>query len=148
MVTLRHFGYDDVTVLKQFLYAHMTTEEIQNIIRDWNRKEYQGKYFEMFAIINDDRIVGTISLFQCSNSAISIGPEVFAAYQRQGFGKSAMGIALNIAKDKGYKIVLQQVRSNNISSIAMHQSLGFETDGYAFLNKKGNEVFLFYKTLY
>ncbi len=59
-----------------------------------------------------------------------------------------MNAALEIAESKGYKIVLQDIRSDNIASIALHQSLGFETDKYAYVNKKGNEVFLFLKALY
>ena len=58
-----------------------------------------------------------------------------------------MSIALEIVKSKGYKIVLQQVRSDNIPSIALHLSLDFETDKYGYVNKKGNEVFLFLKAL-
>ena len=148
MVKLRHFIHDDANVLQQFLYENMPIKEIQNMICDWSKYEYQGKYFEMFAIIHGGNIVGTVSLFEQSDNVVSIGEEVFSAYQRQGFGKKAMNIVLEIAKDKGYKIVLQQVRSNNIPSIAMHQSLGFETDRYAYINKKGNEVFLFVKALY
>ena len=148
MVTLRHFRYDDATVLQQFSYANMPIKDIQSMIYDWNKCECQGKYFEMFAIIHDGNIVGTVSLSEHSDNVVSIGEEVFSAYQSQGFGKKAMDIALEIAKEKGYKIVLQQVRSNNIPSIAMHQSLGFETDRYAYINKKGNEVFLFVKALY
>ena len=147
MIALRHFRCEDATVLQQFLYADTSIEEIQSMICDWSKYEYQGKYFEMFAIIHDGNIVGTVSLSEHSDNVVSIGEEVFSAYQRQGFGKKAMNVALEIAKDKGYKIVLQQVRSNNIPSIAMHKSLGFETDSYAYINKKGNEVFLFLKAL-
>ncbi|MCH5188215.1 MAG: GNAT family N-acetyltransferase [Oscillospiraceae bacterium] len=147
MVTLRNFRYDDASVLQRFLYANMPIEEIQSMILDWSKYEYHGKYFEIFAIIHDGSIVGTVSLSEHSDNVVSIGEEVFSAYQRQGFGKKAMNIALEIAKDKGYKIVLQQVRSNNIPSIAMHQSLGFETDRYEYINKRGNEVLLFLKAL-
>ena len=87
MVTLRNFIYDDAIVLQKFLYTEMSVEEIQSIICNWNKREYHGKYFEMFAIIYNGAIIGTISLFQRSDKIISIGTEVFSAYQRQGLGK-------------------------------------------------------------
>lgn len=146
MVILRHFKDSDSADLQQ--YINMSAEEIKDLIYNWNRLEFQGKHFEMFAIISDEKIVGTISLYQHSNSIISIGPEVFSAFRKQGLGKQAMRIALDIAKSKGYKIAIQQVRSDNIPSIALHKSLGFETDNYNYINKKGNEVFLFFKALF
>ena len=148
MVTLRNLKNDDATVLQQFQNINMSIEEIQNIICDWNKFEFQGRYFEMFAIINDGKIVGTISLYQKSDSVISIGPEIFSAFKRRGFGKEAMLIALDTAKSKGYKIVSQQVRSDNIPSIALHKSLEFETDGYGYINRKGKEVVIFLKALF
>ncbi len=148
MIALRHFRCSDAAALQQFLYSNMSITEIQSMIFDWNKCEHQGKYFEMFAITHNGNIVGAVSLSEISENVISIGPDVFSSYQRHGFGKKAMNIALEIAKDRGYKIILQQVRSNNIPSIALHKSLGFETNKYTYINKKGNEVFLFLKALY
>ena len=147
VVKLRNFKENDANILRQNWNTNMSIEEIQNMICDWKKHEFKGKYFEMFAIIKDDEIAGMLSLYQHSDSVISIAPEVFPEFQRQGIGKKAMLIALEIVKSKGYKIVLQQVRSDNIPSIALHLSLGFETDKYGYGNKKGNEVFLFLKAL-
>ena len=33
-------------------------DEIRDMFRKWNVKEYEGKYFEMFAIVKDEEIVG------------------------------------------------------------------------------------------
>ena len=145
---LRHFKSDDADILQQLQYINMPIEEIKTLICDWNKFKFQGKYFEMFAIVSDDKIVGTISLYQHSSSVISIGPEVFSPFRKQGLGKQAMRIALDIAKSKGYKIVIQQVRSDNTSSIALHKSLGFETDDCSYTNSKGNEVTLYFKALF
>lgn len=147
MVTLRDFKANDAAVLKQFRYSDASIKEIQDMIHDWNKHNDHGKYFDMLAIMHNNKIVGTISLYQHSDSIISIGPEVFLPFRRQGFGKDAMLIALETAKNKGYKIVCQQIRSNNAASIALHQKLDFETDGYGYKNRKGNEVFIFLKSL-
>lgn len=48
MVTIRNFTYDDMEVLRTHGYQNMAYDEIRQMISQWNRKEYQGKYFEMF----------------------------------------------------------------------------------------------------
>ena len=125
----------------------MSISDIQAMISDWNKREYQGKYFEMFAVVNDGVIVGTISLYQHTVSVVSIGLEIFPAYRRRGFGKEAIQLAIRTAREKGYKIVAQQIQCDNVPSIALHESLGFETDRYTYTNRKGKKIFLFYKSL-
>lgn len=147
MVKLRTFTIDDAEILQQEHLHNMPIEEIENMICDWNKLEFQGKYFEMFAIVDDDKIVGEISLYQLSDSVISLGLEVFVKFRRQGFGKQAAVLALQICKSKGYRIVCNQVLSENIPSIALNKSLGFETDMYRYKNQKNKEVFLFLKPL-
>lgn len=147
MVSLRHFRNSDAAVLRESGNFNMPEEQLLRMIRDWNKLVFHGKYFEMFAVRNENQIVGMISLYQLSDSVISVGPEIFPAFQRWGFGKAAMEIALDTAKCKGYKIVSQQVRSDNYASIALHKSLDFETDGYGYTNKNGNEVLIFLKAL-
>ena len=41
---------------------------------------------------------------------------------------------LEYAAKKGYKIILDQVRKDNLASIRLHKKLGFESDGYVYLN--------------
>ena len=96
-------------------------DEIRDMFRKWNVKEYEGKYFEMFAIVKDEEIVGRISLYQHSENVISCGPEIFEGYCRLGFAKEAMMLAMDIAKSKGYKVVMQQIRADNVASIALHK---------------------------
>ena len=147
MIELRTFTIGDAEVLRQRHHYNMSIEEIKRMICDWNKLEFQGRYFEMFAIVNDEQIVGEISLYQLSESVISIGLEVFLKFQRQGFGKQAATLALQFCKSKGYKIVCNQVLVDNIPSIALNKSLGFETDMYRYKNQKNKEVFLFLKSI-
>ena len=81
------------------------------------------------------------------NDSITDGPEIFESYRRHGFATEAMMLAIKKAKSKGYKLVLQQIRVDNVASIALHRKLGFETDGYAYKNKNGNDVQFFIKPL-
>lgn len=147
MIELRNFRDSDAEMFREKHSKHRPMDEIRDLFRKWNEKEYKEKYFEMFAIVKNEEMVGCISLYQHSENVISCGPEIFDAYQRQGVAKEAMSLTMDIAKSKGYKVVLQQIRADNVASIALHNSLGFETDGYVYRNKKGNEVLIYLKSL-
>lgn len=105
VITLRNFLDGDAPIFREKHSKHLSIEEIRDMFRKWNKKEYEGKYFEMFAIVKDEDIVGRISLYQHSENVISCGPEIFEGYRRQGFAKEAMLLAMDIAKGKGYKVV-------------------------------------------
>ncbi len=147
MILLRNLKKEDASELQEYGYSDLTTEQVETLICDWDKKQFNGKYFEMYAIVSDKKIVGTISLYQHSSEVVSIGPEVFCEYRRKGFAKEAMICACQMAKEKGFKIVSQQIRTNNAASIALHCSLGFETSGVVFTNAKGNQVSIYLKCL-
>lgn len=147
MVALRNFTDKDAQVLQQFAFRDLSIGQIENVIAEWGKKTHQNRYFEMLAIVDGENIVGTISLYQLTESVLTIGPDVFTAYRRRGFAKQAMPIACELAKAKGYKVALQQVSVDNAASIALHKALRFETDGYEYANQKGNKVLIFVKPL-
>ena len=147
MVLLRNFTKEDALQLQQYGYSYLSIEQTEALICNWNKKQFNSKYFEMFAIVSNEKIVGTISLYQHSLKVVSIGTEVFCEYRRKGFAKEAMICACQMAKEKGFKIVSQQIRTNNAASIALHISLGFETNGLVYTNAKGNRVSIYLKCL-
>ena len=51
-------------------------EEASRLIHEWNTGSYRGRYFEMYAVLHNETVVGTISLCARSQSVISIGPEI------------------------------------------------------------------------
>ena len=128
MISLRNFTNDDAEAFQQKQGMARSPDEVRAMFSQWDKKEFAGKSFEMFAIVKDREIVGSISLFQHSRSVVSCGPEVCEAYRRQGIGTEAMLLAMDKAKNLGYKVMSQQVRRNNTASIALHEKLGFETD--------------------
>ena len=144
---LRNFKDEDAMEYLQKQSRDMSLEEAKSLIAKWQEKEFAGKYFEMFAVVKDAEIVGMISLYQHSKSVVSCGPETFEPFRRQGIAGEAMMLAMEMAKNKGYKLVSQQIRVNNIASIALHNRLGFETDGYIYKNRHGNDVQIFIKLL-
>ena len=146
-VTLRNFTADDRDVLLTHYGKGRTPDEVEALIADWAKKEVENRYFEMFAVVHEGTIVGSISLYHHSEHVISCGPEIFPDYRRQGFGQAAMIAALETAKEKGYRIALHQIRTDNAASIGLHEHLGFETDGYVYRNRRGREVLIYVKGL-
>ena len=146
MITLRRFAVEDAPYLQE-RYSNFSREQIEGMIHEWNSGKFDGRYFEMLAIISGGRIVGTISLYEHSSDVISIGPEVFEPYRKNGYGREAMLNAFKIAADREYKIVSQQIRTDNAVSIALHLSLGFETSGAVYTNAKENQVAIYLKSL-
>ncbi len=147
MLTLRRFDSSDTALISARFNIPM--EKTDSMIEEWNSGLFNGTYFEIFAVQNDedDSVVGTVSLYEHSKSIISIGPEIFKEYRRRGFARVAMMEAMRIAKQKGYKIALQQIRTDNNASIKLHESLGFERDTYIYKNRKGNDVFIYLKII-
>lgn len=139
MVNLRNFTEKDVAELQRKKYRNITENEIIEMIREMNTHIYSDKYFEMFAVVDEDEIVGMISLYEQSKSVISCGPEIFEDYRRRGYGYEALTSALTIAWEKGYKIAVAQIRVDNAASIALHKKAGFEMN-HEYINAKGNKV--------
>ncbi len=144
---LRNFEKQDALVLSEKLYPNLSVEQIENMICLWNTKQYDGKYFEMFAVVVDDTIVGRVSLYECKEKTIHIGPEIFPEFRKKGFAKKAMLMACEIAKKRGCYTISQQIRLDNQASIALHTSLGFTMVGAPFVNPKGNKVCTYEKSL-
>ena len=145
MLTLRRFeAMDTELVASRF---NLNLDEAKNLINEWNTQIFDGKHFEMFAIISNETVVGMISMYEHSKSVISIGPEIFKEYRQKGFAKAAMEKAISIAQSQHYAIVLQQVRINNEASIKLHESLNFERDNAIYKNKKGNDIYLYLKCI-
>lgn len=148
MVTLRTFCAEDASALIRIGAPGCCTKpQAEALITAWNKNEYNNRYFAMFAIVFDGALVGMISLYEHSGEVVSIGPEVFAPYQRRGYASEAMRLACGIAKEKGYKIVSQQIRCDNSASLALHRTLGFVSDGTEYTNAKGNRVVIYTKSL-
>lgn len=140
MITLRNFTETDAVQLQKNKYRHKTITEVQKMIREMNRKCYNDKYFEMFAVVSKGRIVGMISLYEHSKWVISCGPEIFESECKKGYGYEALLRVLLVAREKGYKIAVAQVRTDNTASIALHKKARFAMN-HEYVNSKGNTVY-------
>ncbi|MBQ9112253.1 MAG: GNAT family N-acetyltransferase [Clostridia bacterium] len=146
MIILRSFNDDDISTLKKNIFTDKSSEEIYSVLKEWNTFTFNGKYFEMLAIVEDDNVVGSVSLYQHNDYIISAGPEIFSEYRRNGYAYKAMKQACEYAKKQGYKIATAQIRKNNTASIRLHEKLGFVLD-CELINKQGNEIYIYIKLL-
>lgn len=148
MISLRHFLPFDLPALRNFPdYAALEDQAILTMIRQWNAGTYEGKYFEMFAVTDSEAVVGSVSLYQRAAHLISLGPDILPEKRNQGYGFAAMATALRVAKARGYTLAVQQVRTDNVPSVALHEKLGFERTGEVYRNRKGREIFLYLRAL-
>lgn len=147
MITLRNFAYSDIQQLQKSEYANMSQEDLQALIETWNKKEYKENYFEMYAIEENGVIVGQASLYGRSEHIVSCGLELYSEYQGKGYGTAAYRELLSFAKSKGFVIAVAQVRADNAASIALNKKMGFEAEDYTYIDKKGNPIYYFIKTL-
>lgn len=146
-VCLRQFDIDDAELLRANQMLDAPIEEVKGIIESWKLRAYQGKYFEMFALTVNDAVVGSISLYGRADTIASIGAEVFPDERGKGYAAEGLKLVMEIAKEKGYQLAQDQVRTDNAASIALHEKLGFETDGYVYRNAKGRDVRIYSKCL-
>lgn len=147
MITLRRFTEQDAEWIQRYFYPDLQEEAIWKMIRDWNAGTYNGKEFEMLAILEDQQAVGMISLYEHSASVASIGPEVMPEKRNRGIAFEAMKLMMEKARRKGYRILSQQLRTDNMASRKLHEKLGFETDDYVYRNKYGHEVLIYLKAI-
>ncbi len=147
MVSIRNFDKDDIHVLKENMFQNAETENIIAAIDQWNGYRFEGKYFEMFAICVDERVVGTVSLVQHSDYVISAWTEIFSPFRKKGYAGEGQALALDHAKKLGYKIAIAKVKKENAASIKLHEKLGYLRDDYELKNKNGEEVYIYLKLL-
>ncbi len=146
MVSLRNFTLKDIPVLQKEPTYDKPEKELTEILQRWNKKAYEGRYFEMFAIVDGGKIKGTVSLYQHTSAAVSLGVEIFSAYQRQGYGFRGETLAIEQAKKLGYRIAAGHVRVDNAASIALQEKLGFERY-HEMTNPQGIKMYFFIKSL-
>lgn len=125
----------------------MSHEDLRALIETWNQKTYKENYFEMFAVEENGTIVGQASLYGRSEHIVSCGLELYSACRGKGYGTAAYRELLSLAKQKGFSIAVAQVRADNAASIALNKKMGFEAEDYTYINKKGNPIYYFIKTL-
>ncbi|MDE7181866.1 MAG: GNAT family N-acetyltransferase [Clostridia bacterium] len=143
---LRNFEKSDIEQLQKHENS-LSKADLEKLIQTWNEKKYFDKYFEMFAIIENGELIGKASLYERSEHIVSCGLELYPEFCGKGYGTQAYSLLLSFAKQKGFIIAVAQVHADNIASIALNRKMGFEAEDYTYVNKKGNSIYYFIKSL-
>ena len=146
MIFLQPIARNDADLFRDTPYAAMSPDAMDKMLRESLSKSHDGKYFELFAVMDGDICVGIISLFETAPQEISCGPEIKPQYRQQGYGYLAVRTALERANLLGYTKAVAQIRQDNTASIDLHEKLGF-TLCRSYINKKGHPVLAFEKLL-
>ena len=143
MISIRPFTEQDAPVIRQNQYPETGLAEIREMIAEWGTNTCRGRHFEMYAVTADGAVVGSVSLYGHTESIASVGIEVYPDERGKGYASEGMRQIIRRAEALGYRIIQDQVRTDNRASIAMHRRLGFETDGYVYRNAKGRDVLVY-----
>lgn len=146
MISLHPITSNDINLFFDTSYAAMPPEAMDKMLSESLAKSHNGKYFELFAVMDGDICVGFVNLYETALGEISCGPEIKPQYRQQGYGYLAVRIALERANLLGYTKAVAQIRQDNTASIALHKKLGF-TLCRSYTNKKGHPVLDFEKAL-
>ncbi len=147
MIKLKEIELQNSQALKDNYYKNKTVEQIENIVLQWKNKTLDGKYFEMLGVFNEKELVGVVSIYEQTKNSVSLGIEIFEQFRKIGYGYLALNCALKRAKKKGYKLTVNQVRTDNKASIQLCKKCQLETNFYEYINKKGNAIYLYVKKL-
>ena len=93
----------------------MELSAISEMIDEWNSLVCCGKYFEMFAIVSEDKIAGYVSLYEHSKTVASIGAEVIAEERRKGAASEAISLLMRYASEKRFRIILDRARALGVN---------------------------------
>lgn len=149
IIKLRQFTTSDIDFIvnnwsttERIKGCHFPSDvkKLTKIINEWASKTYQGKYFEQFAIVDNECIVGMISLYEVNASSVSAGVIIDKKYYKDGYAAQALNLIKEVAKNKGYKQLVSTCRTNNYVSIKLHEKCKFNNQGKS-INKKGNQIY-------
>ncbi len=146
MIFIRPVRCDDKGIFQDTSYAAMSSNAMEIMLSESLAKSHDGRYFELFAVMDEKTCVGFVSLYETAPKTVSCGPEIKSQYRQQGYGYVAVSQALARADLLHFTKAVAQIRQDNTASIALHQKLGF-TLCRSYINKKGHPVLEFTKML-
>lgn len=146
MIILHPITLNDADLFDNTSYSSMLPDAMAKMLQASLAKNHEGKYFQLFAVMDDTLCVGFVSLYETAPGEISCGPEIKPQYRQQGYGYLAVRAALEQATLMGYTMAIAQIRQDNTASISLHQKLGFALCR-SYTNKNGHPVLEFSKPL-
>lgn len=144
MIYLRKFTVYDREWLQKNLLRGYSVDKVVQTIDEWDTKRRNGYPFEMYAITDNTKTVGWISI-QLLEDLITarLDLEILPKFRRKGYGKFAMRQLLEVLCRHEYWHLSARIAKDNTAGIALHESLGYSLCGED--TEKDGQVFLLYK---
>ncbi len=146
MIFLRPFRSSDWQIIVKYQYTDLEQTDAIKLIDNFNAPTYEGKFHKFLAIVDDQKIVGYVSLIETADRTVNIGVEVYAPFRRQGYAYAAISQLLTIANAYNYHTATAQVRQDNAASLALCKKLGFAIINEE-ISKRGNPVYNLIKSI-
>lgn len=157
MLTFRSLLEDDCDFIlqhwvgKSSIFHENDRNQLLSKIRDINTKTYDGRYCEMFGILSDNTLVGTISFYQresdVAENSVYFGIEIGEENRMKGLATNATLMAFKLAKEMGFEKMYSQVGLYNEASLKLHAKCGFEIIEKTVSKRSGREVYNYVKVL-
>ena len=107
-----------------YFYKFETLREAEKWVNDAIRKQNEGSKLE-YVVYEVESLVGMISPRYIGPRTVDIGMWVDVDFQGKGYGKRMLGALLAELKSKGVQEVVYEADKDNLASIALAKSLGF-----------------------
>lgn len=99
----------------------------------WTLRQCQGaftqKAFAAFGIFANEALLAYISFYHAAGEMEILNLAVEPGRRRQGLGRRALFMALQVARKMGMQRVFLEVRQNNFAALALYASAGFASVG-------------------
>lgn len=121
---------------KQFKFRPMHMTDLDEVMRiepqiyshPWTRGNFVDSLhsgYSAWVLQNKDEIVGYSLLMMIMDEAHLLNLSVARAYQKQGLGRYLLEYMMQIARNHHALNMFLEVRTSNISAIALYENVGF-----------------------
>ncbi len=117
---------EDIDCFDGTEYENLSIEKRTELIENSIKGNHKGRYFKFYLFKLDGETIGLFNVCAQSKNVISIAPEIKKQFRRNGYGTKGLSLALEKAKELGYKNAIATIREDNEASIKLHEKLGFE----------------------
>ena len=115
-----------------FLWPPTSREGSRVSCQEASKKKFEGDTFHWIIESPDGTPVGTIDTHSCNPrlGTFGFGVAIMEKHKRKGYAREAIQMVLNYYfEELNYQKVTVEVHSDNMASLKLHESLGFQREG-------------------
>jgi ribosomal-protein-alanine N-acetyltransferase len=89
------------------------------------RKAFTQPFFAAFGLMRGTRLVAYVSVYHTAGELEILNLAVSPSERRQGLGRRALDMVLQVARKMGIERVVLEVRAGNSPAVSLYRSCGF-----------------------